>query len=151
MSGGTEDGCQQPASATKPAYLDPLTPAARFIQFAQDFRRLAHVAFAFDQADANSVRLQLNDAMEFMTKFSYTDSWLSECHERFCSLAWQDWLSLLRSIGFEIDQRSGPWRNEWLVDNVFRPTGELTALDGGAIQWPATHVFLVAIRPLTEA
>jgi len=133
------------------SYLDNLTPAARFPQFAEDFRRLAHVPFAFSPVNAKSVRLSLSDAMEFMTKFSYTDSWLSECHERFCTLAWPDWVSLVQSPGFEIDPRSGSWRNEWLVQNIFRPTAELTTLGGDVIQWPTTHMFLVAIRPLTEA
>jgi SAM-dependent methyltransferase len=123
------------------SYLDSLTPAARFPQFAEDF----------DPVDSKSVRLSLSDAMEFMTKFAYIDSWLSECHERFCALAWPDWVPLVQSAGFEIDPRSGPWRNEWLVENMFSPTAELTTLGGDAIQWPTTHVFMVAIRPLTEA
>ena len=133
-------------------YLDNLTPAARFPQFAEDFRRLAHVPFAFSPLDAKSVRLPLSDAMEFMTRFVYTDSWLSECHERFCALTWPDWVSLVHSAGFEIDPRSGPWRNEWMVENIFTPTAELTTVGGGdVIPWPTTHVFMVAIRPLTEA
>ena len=133
------------------SYLDNLTPAARFPQFAQDFRRLANVPFACSPVDSKSVRLPLRNAMEFMTRFVYTDSWLSECHERFCALAWADWLPLVQSAGFEIDPRSGPWRNEWLVENIFSPTAELTTPGGDAIQWPATHVFIVAIRPLAEA
>ena len=58
--------------------------------------------------------------MEFMSKFTYTDNWPSECHERFCTLAWPDWTSIVRSAGFEIDLPSGPWRNEWMVENIFR-------------------------------
>ena len=132
-------------------YLDALVPAARFQQFAQDFRALAGMPFLFAKVDARTVRLRLSDAMEFMTRFTYTDNWLSECHERFCTLAWPDWVSIVRSAGFEIDPRSGPWRNEWMVENVFRPAAELTSLSGEVIPWPSTHVFMVAIRPLTEA
>ena len=85
-----------------------------------------------------------------MSRFTYTDNWLSECHERFCTLAWHDWTSIVRSAGFEIDPRSGPWTNEWMVENIFRPAVELTMLSGEVIPSPATHVFIVAIRPLAE-
>jgi hypothetical protein len=78
--------------------------------------------FPFQHVDAQSVRLRLNDVMEFMSKFTYTDNWPSECHERFCTLAWPDWTSIVRSAGFEIDLPSGPWRNEWMVENIFRRT-----------------------------
>jgi hypothetical protein len=132
-------------------YLGGLVPAARFQQFAQDFRRLAGSPFPFQQVDAHSVRLRLSDAMEFMSRFTYTDNWLSECHERFCTLAWPDWTSIVRSAGFEIDPRSGPWTNEWMVENILRPAAELTSLSGEVIPWPSTHVFMVANRPLTEA
>jgi len=37
-----------------------------------------------------SPELRLIDAMEFISRFDYTDSWLSECHERFCTLAWPE-------------------------------------------------------------
>ena len=129
-------------------YLKSLTPAARVPQFAEDFRRLAHVQIDFIRVDERTVRLRLGDAMEFATKFPYTDNWLSECHERFCELDWPDWESLLRSTGFEIDPRSGAWRNEWMVENIFRPAAELMTLDGDAMSWPSTHVFTVAVRPL---
>lgn len=132
-------------------YLDSVAPAARFQQFAQDFSRLAGLPFAFDAIDDRSVRLRLTDAMEFMSRFTYTDSWLSECHERFCTLAWPDWVSLVGLVGFEIDSRSGPWRNEWIVENTFRPVAELTSPSGELIPWPSTHVFMVAIRPVAEA
>jgi hypothetical protein len=132
------------------SYLDQLTPAARFRQFAVDFGHLAHVAFRFDQVDANSVRLSLRDAMEFMSKFTYTDSWLSECHERFCALDWRDWEALVQAAGFDLDPRSGPWRNEWMVANRFQPAAELTTPTGEPLPWPSTHVFMVAVRPLTD-
>lgn len=142
---------EQLSSDEVKSYLERLVPAARFRQFAQDFPRFAGTPFRFDPVDAQSVRLRLSDAMEFMTRFTYTNNWLSECHERFCTLAWPDWVSIVRSAGFEIDPRSGPWRNEWMVESIFRPAAELTALSGDVIPWPSTHVFMVAIRPLTEA
>jgi hypothetical protein len=130
------------------AYLDGLTPAARLVQFANDFSRLSGAPFSFETVDSRTARIRLSDAMEFMTKFSYTDNWLSECHERFCVLAWPKWLAIVRSAGFEIDTRSGAWRNEWMVENVFEPAAKLTNLRGEATRWPSTHMLMVAIRPL---
>jgi hypothetical protein len=88
-------------------------------------------------------------AMEFMAKFSCTDNWLSECHERFCTLGWEDWSAIVRGAGFEVDARSGPWRNEWLVTSRLQPAATLLAEDGRPIAWPETHLLLVARRPLT--
>jgi hypothetical protein len=129
-------------------YLDSLTPAARLVQFANDFSRLSSAPFSFETVDSRTARIRLSDAMEFMTKFSYTDNWLSECHERFCVLAWPEWEAIIRSAGFEIDARSGAWRNEWMVENVFEPAAKLTDLEGAGVRWPSTHMLMVAIRPL---
>jgi hypothetical protein len=85
--------------------------------------------------------------MEFMAKFSYTDNWLSECHERFCALSWADWNEIVEEAGFEVDPRSGPFRNEWLVANRFEPAATLTDSDGKHVPWPSTHVLLVARHP----
>jgi hypothetical protein len=136
-----------PAGETK-AYLDSQPPAARLVQFASDFSRLSSAPFSFEAVDSRTARLRLSDAMEFMSKFSYTDNWLSECNERFCVLAWPKWQSIVRSAGFEIDTRSGAWRNEWMVENVFEPAAKLTNVQGGGLRWPPTHVLMVAIRPL---
>ena len=50
----------------------------------------------------------------------YTDNWLSEAHEQFCGLEYADWKELLADTGFEVD----------------------------GLDWPVTHVLLVARRPL---
>lgn len=128
------------------AYLDGLTPAGRFRQFAQDFRRNADVAFPFTVLNDRTVALRLGDAMEFMTKFRYTENWLSESHEQFCALSWPDWLRIVRSAGFRVDERSGPWRNDWMVEHVFKRACRLTDKDGVEREWPVTHLLLVAVR-----
>jgi hypothetical protein len=128
------------------AYVDALPPAARLIQFAQDFSRYSSAPFELEVIDDATARLRLSDAMEFMSKFRYTENWLSECHERFCELDWTAWKELAESIGWTVDPRSGVWRNQWMVENVFDPAAELADLDGKVISWPATHVMLVAAR-----
>jgi len=129
------------------AHVDSLVPGARLVQFASDFSRLAGRPFEFAVVDSTTARLRLSDAMEFMAKFSYTDNWLSECHERFCALDWDGWQSMVRAAGFDIDARSGAWRNQWMVDNVFEPAARLTNLDGEPLPWPSTHMLMVALRP----
>jgi hypothetical protein len=38
---------------------------------------------------------------------------------------------------------SHAWRNDWIVDNRIAPVASLDGLD-----WPVTHVLLVARRPV---
>jgi SAM-dependent methyltransferase len=128
-------------------YLVGLSPAARLAQFARDFPRLSGASFDLEVVDDDAVRLTLRNAMEFMAKFTYTDNWLSECHERFCALSWADWNEIVEEAGFEVDPRSGPFRNEWLVANRFEPAAALTDSDGKHVPWPSTHVLLVARHP----
>jgi hypothetical protein len=125
-------------------HLAVLTPAARFGQFAVDFRRGAKVPFDYEVLDDRTVRLQLADAMEFLTRFSYIDNWLSETHEQFCALSWRDWVALASEVGLEVDPRSGAWRNEWLVEHVFEPTAALVTDNGDRLDWPITHLLLAA-------
>lgn len=126
-------------------HLARRAPAARFGQFAADFRRNARVPFTYEVIDDRTVRLRLSDAMEFLTRFSYIDNWLSETHEQFCGLSWRDWVALAEEVGLRVDPRSGPWRNDWLVANVFDPAAALFADDGSALEWPVTHVLLAAL------
>lgn len=131
-------------------HLTGLTPAALLPQFASDFRRNAGVPFPCELLDERTARLSLRDAMEFLSKYRYVDNWLSETHEQFCALSWQDWTALVGAAGFVVDARSGPWRNEWLVDNALRPVGRLEDDRGRAVDWPVTHMLLVAQRPVAS-
>ncbi|MEI4279177.1 hypothetical protein [Klenkia terrae] len=135
-----------PAADVAP-YLEGLSTRARFDQFAQDFRRAAGVPFGVD-TDGDDVVLRLADAMEFLSKVSYTDNWLSEVHEQFCALDGDAWAQLVQRAGFEVDPRSGAWRNDWLVEHVFAPIAHLLdAATGEPLEWPDTHVLLVARKP----
>lgn len=133
------------------AHLDGLAPAARFAQFAHDFRRHTGVAFTHTVLDDRTVALRLADALEFLTKHTYTDSWLSETHEQFCAVTWEDWRELVTEAGLEVDERSGPWRNEWVVENLLAAAATLTTPGGRPLPWPDTHVLLVARRPVLSS
>jgi hypothetical protein len=130
------------------SYVSGLSTRGRFDQFAEDFRRCAGVPFLFEPSGEDVVLLRLADAMEFVTRKDYTDNWLSECHEQFCGLSYDDWVTLLERTGFVIEPASHAWRNEWLVANRFAPTAQLLAADGSRLDWPDTHLLLVARRPL---
>ena len=62
-------------------------------------------------------------------------------------MTWQDWVELVTDVGFEVDTRSGPWRNDWVCDNVFAGLGTLHEPDGTPRAWPDTDMLLVGRRP----
>jgi hypothetical protein len=149
----TSDGANPPAPrhdlaaldlAAVAAYVGSLSTRARLDQFAVDYRfPLPFVA----RADG-AVELTLAAAMDFLTRKDYADNWLSEAHEQFCGLEFADWKALLADVGFEVDPVSRAWRNDWLVEHRLAPVAALTSVDGRPLDWPVTHVLLVARRPL---
>lgn len=137
------------------AHVASLDPAARLTQFVHDFPRLsgADVAVTWvGREDGRSVaRTSLRTAAEYLYTRDYTDSWLSECHERFCDLTGDDWADLLTAVGFELDPGSGPWRNDWLVEHRLSVGAALRdPVTGAPVDWPDTHVLTVARRPLAR-
>jgi hypothetical protein len=125
------------------AYVGGLSTRARFDQFTVDYRfRFAHLACG------DAIRLRLGDAMDFLTRKDYTANWMSETQEQFCGLELSDWTDLLTEVGFDLDAVSGASRNDWIVSNRLAPVACLTDLDGVPLDWPVTHVLLVARRPL---
>jgi SAM-dependent methyltransferase len=128
------------------AYVGSLSTRARLDQLAADYRFPLPFAVRADGA----VELSLADAMDFLTRKDYVDNWLSECHEQFCGLEYADWKGLLADAGFEVDPVSRAWRNDWIVTHRLEPVAELSTPDGAVLSWPATHVLLVARRPLNS-
>jgi SAM-dependent methyltransferase len=125
------------------AYVGGLSTRARLDQFAVDYRFPLPVSVRPDGA----VELTLGDAMDYLTRKDYVDNWLSECHEQFCGLEYADWKALLAEVGFEVDPASRAWRNDWIVEHRLG-VASLSTPDGTPLPWPATHVLLVARRPL---
>jgi SAM-dependent methyltransferase len=127
------------------ALVEGLSTRARLDRFAADF----HFPVPFKALeDGNTVEMPLGDAMEFLTHKDYPDNWLSEAHEQFCGLEFADWKALLADVGFEVDGASHSWRNDWIVDNRITPVATLSTVDGDPMDWPDTHVLLIARRPL---
>ena len=96
----------------------------------------------------DTVRLSLGDAMDYLTRKDYTANWQSETQEQFCGLEFADWKALLADVGFEVEPASRAYRNDWIVENRLAPVAALSDLDGRPLDWPVTHVLLVARRPL---
>lgn len=130
------------------AYVESLSTRARFVQFAHDIQRHAGADFPHHIGADGGISLHLGDAMEFLLHKDYADNWLSESHELFCALAYDDWARLLGEAGFGLDPASRAWRNDWIVTNRLAPCAALETPEGTQLAWPATHVFLVARRPL---
>lgn len=130
------------------AYVEGLSTRARFDQFAQDFRANSGAAFAFEVRADGAPVLRLADAMEFLSKKDYPDNWQSECHERFCDLDPAAWRALVEDVGFTWEPASGGWRNDWIVERRLAPVARLETLDGERVEWPGTHILVVARRPL---
>jgi SAM-dependent methyltransferase len=127
------------------AYVAGLSTRARLDQFAVDYR------FPFDyddMGDGTSVMIGLGDAMDYLTRKDYTDNWLAETQEQFCGLDFADWTALLAEVGFELDPASRALRNDWVVEHRLAPVAALSRPDGRPLDWPVTHVLLVARRPL---
>ncbi|MFY1698334.1 class I SAM-dependent methyltransferase [Solwaraspora sp. WMMA2101] len=145
--GPRTDLADGPASEVA-AYVRGLSTRARLDQFAVDF------AFPFDHRPVDGapevVETTLAAAMDFLTRKDYPDNWLSETREQFCGLEYADWKALLADVGFEIDPASGPLRNDWIVDHRLAPVASLSTLDGRPMDWPVTHVLLVARRPVNS-
>jgi SAM-dependent methyltransferase len=156
MSLRTDDGANPPqprhdiadlSTEEVMAYVGGLSTRARLDQFKLDFPSRARADFSFAEFDDNRVRLTLRDAMEFLETKDYVDNWLSECHEQFCALSFDDWVALVQDVGFEVEPASHAWRNDWLVDNRFAPVARLATTDGQPVEWPVTHLLLVCRRP----
>jgi SAM-dependent methyltransferase len=137
------------APASLEARLERLSTAARFRRFALDFMPLTRPpgAQAFDWEEAATprgpgFRLTLQHAMEFITKMSYTDNWLSEMHEQFCFWDVDEWKAELEAAGFRVLESTRAYVNEWRVQHRFAGRVVLFALNGAPMPFPVTNMVL---------
>jgi SAM-dependent methyltransferase len=138
-----------PAGGDRPVVLR-FEDADLFARFAQDFRRNAGVAFPYRVRTDGAFVLGLADAMEFLLKKDYVDNWESETHEQFCAVDEPAWRALVSEVGFEVDPASHSWRNDWIVEHRLAPFASLETEDGTPLEWPVTHLLLVARRPVNS-
>lgn len=151
--GRNEDYQQQfddPKSLAR--YLDGLSTYARFLRFAQDFRKEENdpISYAFKKTDHEEyVELPLKDAAEFMLTKDYTDNWKSEMHERFCFWSLNDWKKNLEETGFMVVESSAAYTNPWIQQNrfenkvaLFKPDEKNSRLQ--KLPFPPTNALLIA-------
>lgn len=129
------------------AYISGLSTRAKFDQFRLDFAACAGVRIDA-RPTGDALLLRLGDAMDFLTRKDYADNWLSECHEQFCGLTFADWAGLITEAGMELSPGSRAWRNDWVIDNRITPVAAISDPDGGALDWPTTHLLAVARKPI---
>ena len=51
---------------------------------------------------------------------NYTDNWESEMHEDFSFYSYSKWEKELKKIGFKIVKGSKPFRNRYIIENVYK-------------------------------
>lgn len=130
-----------------------LSTAARYLQFAADFKRYTGITIPTTIHTRTNTHTTYTTtrraAMEYLTRKDYTtDSWRSECHEQFCHWDYDRWQAELQTAGFELDPASHPYRNDWLVEVRFEPVAALLdPTTGDKVDWPDTHLLIVARRP----
>jgi len=133
-------------------FLESLSTLGRFKRFVVDFRAEEHetvVHALFEGGGEWYAKLELRDAADFMETKDYTQSWLSEMHERFCFWALSDWKRELEAVGFVVDPSSHAYRNEWIVENRFE--GKVAIYETNdeneptvKLEFPVTSMVLVA-------
>lgn len=118
-----------------------LNCAERWVRFVADWRG---PKLPITREADGAYLVSMRHAWEFALHKDYTDNWASEMQEEYGGWNMQRWGSELAEAGFELDQASHAFTNQWLVDNRF---GEIELTDPVSSQrllWPSTHCLLVA-------
>jgi SAM-dependent methyltransferase len=136
-------------------FLKSLSSKARFWRFVHDFRREEGDQIKVSNEVVNGVEyvmLRYADLADFLAKRDYTDSWLSEMHERFCFWEFADWKKVLNDTGFNLTDTSRTVQNQWLIENRFKPAAKVFVKDKSdnlmPLEPPETNVLLFAIKPV---
>ena len=131
-------------------YLDGLCTFAKFKRFAIDFRQMEDFQLPYEIIEKDNVlyiKTSLRNACEFLSKKDYTSNWLSEMHETFCFWTFEDWKKQLQNVGFKIDPQSKAFRNDWIIKNRWVSVAQLYDLEGNEMDFPVTHMIMVARKP----
>ena len=157
----TEDDGENPddvfpniSDAEVPAFIRTLSTKARFRRFARDFRRVEgdQMKVQYEEIEGQEYAvLRRADLCDFLAKKDYTQSWLSEMHERFCFWEYSDWEAAAKEVGFEIAEGSEAKQNQWLIENRFAPAAKVYEMNAAGqlvdAEQPITNVLLIAKKP----
>lgn len=146
LSDGVADTDERPSAELDdaPGYLGGLSTWHRWLRFTADFRAAENEPVDWELVRPGTARATRRVLYEFLSKKDYVDNWLSEMHERFCALEYADWLDLVANAGFAVAPGSQSYRNDWIVENRFRPVCSVRSLSGEPEDFGATHIVLAA-------
>lgn len=138
-----------------PDLIRSLSTKSRFKRFVHDFRREEgdQIEVRYETINGQEYAILRNaDLCDFLAKKDYTQSWLSEMHERFCFWEYSDWVNAVKTVGFEVAEGSEAKQNSWLIENRFAPAAKVyRKAENGELQEmpaPITNILLVAKKPL---
>lgn len=138
-----------------PEFIRSLSTKARFRRFVKDFR--AHegdqMRVSYETLDGTEYAVMRNaDLCDFLAKKDYSNSWMSEMHERFCFWEYSDWVAALKDVGFVLVEGTEAKQNSWLIENRFAPAAQVfeKSVTGKlkVAPQPVTNVLLIAKKPL---
>lgn len=137
-----------------PDFLRSLSTKARFRRFVVDFRKDEgdQIPVSYEMIDDKEYAVLTHaDLCDFLAKKDYVNSWTSEMHERFCFWEYNEWLSAVTEVGFEIADGTEAKQNTWLIENRFAPSADVFIKDDEAlisVEQPVTNILLIAKKPL---
>lgn len=133
-------------------YLQSLSTYARFLRFANDFRKKEGYHVQFEDLTIESrryIKTSLRNASEFLSRKDYTDNWESEMHETFCFWDFEEWKNHLTEAGFCIHPSSSSFTNDWIVKNRWEGKAELFIMSENELQpipYPETTMLLIGVK-----
>lgn len=128
-------------------HLTGLSTWSRWLRFVNDFRAHEGETNEWEPVSTGTARATRRLLYEFLSKKDYPNNWLSEMHERFCTYTYNDWTALTEDAGFSVAAGSMPYRNDWIVENRWRPTCSIRSLDGTTEDFGTSHIILAAAVP----
>jgi SAM-dependent methyltransferase len=141
-------------TSSQPAFLSSLSTKARFKRFVTDFRKDEgdQIAVAYEMIDDQEYAVVRHaDLCDFLAKKDYVNSWTSEMHERFCFWEYNEWLSAVQEVGFDIADGTIAKQNTWLIEHRFAPAAKVYTKEGDIlkdVEQPVTNILLIAKKPL---
>lgn len=133
-------------------YLQSLSTYARFLRFANDFRKKEGYKVQFEEVGLENkiyIKTSLRNASEFLSRKDYTDNWESEMHETFCFWDFEEWKNQLSEVGFRIHTSSSSFTNDWIVKNRWEGKAELYLMAENQlvpVDYPETTMLLIGVK-----
>ncbi len=135
------------------SHLEGLSTWSRWLRFVDDFRAHENENWSneWELVDTGTARATRRLLYEFLSKKDYPNNWLSEMHERFCTYSYDDWTKIVTDAGFVVAPGSRSYRNDWIVENRWRPKCSIRTSNGEPEDFGTSHLILAAAVPANQA